>query len=608
MKILAKVFKGAAALFLVFGLVGPIYVNAATTPSLGSAASYGVVSHTFTNSNTAPQTIINGDVCYTTAPATPPLAISGITVVPCSSTTGTNQGSALANLNDQACTNLGAGDIALDAVTIGANPPGVFPPGCYSSGGAMTITLSTTVTLDGAGTYIFRPGGALTTGANSVVALTNGASACNVFWTPVGATTLGANAALSLTPTFVGNIIDAAGITLGHFANLLGRALAFGGTVTTDANTINTPTCAAESSGTSREGTINVVKTVINDNGGTKVVADFPLFVNGSSVISGATNSFRVPAGIFTVTETNDSNYTRTFSGDCDINGQLNLVPGDNKFCIITNDDIGKPVVVPPVAPLIDVVKVPNPLALPSGPGLVAYTYTLRNIGTVPVGDITMVGDTCRPIVLSSGDINANSKLDINETWVYTCSTTLNETHTNTVVATGWANGLSATDIASATVVVGTPVVPPLIHITKIPNPFTLRAGGGMVTYTEKITNPGTVALSNVNLTDDKCSPMKYINGDTNSDSKLDPTETWTYTCSSNLTKTTMNTASATGEANGLVVRDIAIATVVVANAVPKLPNTGIVGGISGLGNIILFGIIALSLVSIALVIKKRTA
>src|ERR1700676_5588865 len=33
---------------------------AATAPSLGSTATYGVVSSTFTNSNTAPQTIING--------------------------------------------------------------------------------------------------------------------------------------------------------------------------------------------------------------------------------------------------------------------------------------------------------------------------------------------------------------------------------------------------------------------------------------------------------------------------------------------------------------------------------------------------------------------
>lgn len=222
---------------------------AATAPPLGSTSTYGVVSSTFTNANTTPQTIINGTasqpaVCYTTAPVTPPLSITGTVVTPCPSTVGPDQGLALADLNGQPCTFLGAGAINLNAIIIGANPPGVIPPGCYSSGGAMNVTAATTVTLSGGGVYIFRPGGALNTGADSRVVLANGACASDIYWAPVGATTIGANAALSPTPTFVGNILDAAGITIGHFANLTGRALAFGGTVTTDADTITVPTCA----------------------------------------------------------------------------------------------------------------------------------------------------------------------------------------------------------------------------------------------------------------------------------------------------------------------------------------------------------------------------
>jgi hypothetical protein len=218
--------------------------SAATAPNLGSTAAYGVISSTFTNSNTSPQTIIDGDVCYTTGPVTPPLTITGATVTPCPPATGVDQGLALANLNGQACTFLGASAIALDSVVIGVNPPGTIPPGCYSSGGAMNITVSTTVTLNGAGVYIFRPGGALNTGANSSVILAGGACAADVFWAPAGAATLGANAAPSPVPTFSGSILDAAGVTLGHFANVTGRALAFGGTVTTDADTVAVPTCA----------------------------------------------------------------------------------------------------------------------------------------------------------------------------------------------------------------------------------------------------------------------------------------------------------------------------------------------------------------------------
>ena len=213
---------------------------AQVAPSLGSLSTYGIASSTYTN--TAAGTTINGDVCFTTGPAVAPtiLGTSGA----CPASAGPDQTGALAILNGQPCTTLPAGN--LDAVVIGANPPGVIPPGCYERAGAINITVGATVTLNGAGIYVFRSsGGAVSTGANSNVVLGPGACAGNVFWAPVGATTLGANS------TFVGNILDAAGVTLGNLAVLQGRALAFGGTVTTDANTITVPpACAAAGSPT----------------------------------------------------------------------------------------------------------------------------------------------------------------------------------------------------------------------------------------------------------------------------------------------------------------------------------------------------------------------
>ncbi|MDO8499584.1 MAG: ice-binding family protein [bacterium] len=451
-------------------------------------------------------------------------------------------------------------------------------PGVYC---ADKFDLTGTLTLSGTSSdiWIFKSASSLvlTGGAAVRVVFTGGGLACNVWWRVVSSATFDANS------TLVGNILSGVSVTLADGASLNGRAFAGTAAVTLVGNTISGPTCTAaaapgsgSSGGSTSQGTINVVKTVINDNGGTSTVADFPLFINGLLVVSGQTNTYPAYADNYFVTETNITNYTRTFSGDCDANGRVQLLTnGQNKFCIVTNNDIGAPIVVPPVPPLIDVVKVPSPLALPAGPGVVVYTYTLRNIGTVPMANVTMVGDTCSPIVLASGDTNGDAKLDVNEIWVHTCSTTLAKTHTNTVVATGWANGIAATDIASATVVVGLPVVPPLIHVTKIPSPLTLFAGGGMVTYTNTVTNPGVVALSDVNLSDDKCGPVNHISGDTNNDAKLDTTETWVYTCKTKLTQTTTNTVVADGTANGLTARDFALATVVVATVVPKLPNTG---------------------------------
>ncbi|MFA5080461.1 MAG: ice-binding family protein [Candidatus Paceibacterota bacterium] len=581
-------------IFLIFGLAGPFLVFSATTPPLGEAANYTILSSTYTN--TVAGTVVNGSIGFSTAPAVAPLGIhtnygSGAPYA----TAGIDQGIALVALNSQACT-FTTGTINLSTDTTHGTL-GVYTPGVYCSSGVMTI--GGALTLNGSGTYIFRSDGALNVTTGAIVSLTGGATVNNVFWTPTF-TTLAANT------VFKGIVIDDSGITVGANTAWVGSALSFGGTVTTDNDNITAATYIPPVSSEHKDGTINVVKIVINDNGGVKKISDFPLFVNGTSVISGETNSFRAPADIYSITETTDPNYTKSFSGDCDINGQLNLSPGENKFCIITNDDIGNPIIIPPIPPIIDVVKVPSPLSLPSGPGSVTYTYKVYNIGKVPVTNITMVGDTCSPIVLKSGDDNNDAKLDVSEVWTYDCTTTLSATHTNTVVTTGWANGLSATDIASATVIVGASIHPPLIHITKSPEPLTLLAGGGMVTYTEKITNPTAGPLSNIRIFDDKCNSTTYISGDNNNDNKLDTNETWIYSCQVNLTKTTTSTTIVSGDANGLTARDFAITTVVVANVSPLLPKTGFPGVNEEIIKfIIISGIGVFSI--IAIINRKRT-
>jgi Prealbumin-like fold domain len=83
---------------------------------------------------------------------------------------------------------------------------------------------------------------------------------------------------------------------------------------------------------------LTVIKTVINDNGGTKVVADFPLSVSGTSVTSGTPRGFN--AATYTVSETSSYGYTASaWGGDCAANGSITLSVGDVKTCTITNDD-----------------------------------------------------------------------------------------------------------------------------------------------------------------------------------------------------------------------------------------------------------------------------
>ena len=54
----------------------------------------------------------------------------------------------------------------------------------------------------------------------------------------------------------------------------------------------------------------------------------------------------------------------------------------------------------------------------------------------------------------------------------------------------------------------------------------------------------------------------------------LDTWETWTYSCQTNLASNTVNTATATGMANGLTAIDFSVATVLVTP--PGFPNTGV--------------------------------
>jgi LPXTG-motif cell wall-anchored protein len=233
-----KIFKVSIATLAVIGILSlssSTIVFAATTPSLGAAASFSVLSSTY--SNTVAGTTINGDLGYTSAPAVLPM-LNGASHIGDAvyNQAGMDQGAALANLNSQACTftfATGVIDLATDTThgTIG-----VYTPGVYCTSGAASIGTAG-ITLNGSGTYIFRVVGALTTVANSSVALSNGASACNVFWTPTAATTLGANS------TFIGTNIDPSGITIGSTVTQIGRSLAFGGTVTSNADTVSVPTC-----------------------------------------------------------------------------------------------------------------------------------------------------------------------------------------------------------------------------------------------------------------------------------------------------------------------------------------------------------------------------
>ncbi|MFA6131399.1 MAG: hypothetical protein WC730_04025 [Patescibacteria group bacterium] len=84
-------------------------------------------------------------------------------------------------------------------------------------------------------------------------------------------------------------------------------------------------------------GSVTVTKVVV---GGTATVEDFTLYAGDNAVVSGTTNTF--PVGTYSIHESADdgislSDYSVTFTGDCDSDGDLTLTEDASLTCTITN-------------------------------------------------------------------------------------------------------------------------------------------------------------------------------------------------------------------------------------------------------------------------------
>ncbi len=354
------------AFFLVSLFSFANFAQAATTPSLGAADPFSVLSYTFTNANISNGTSLFGDVGYTVFGGQPAY-ISGATHMNNATylQAGTDQHIALSALNSQACTFTFSGAVDL-ATDISHGALGVYTPGVYCSPGNMSIGGGKTIELDGVGTFIFRPSGTLTTSNLSVVTAKNGASACDVFWTPKLAPPASAYTTLGSDTKFIGTVIQPIGpvnfdITVGGGTKWVGRALAYDWAVKTNPGimkyvTITAPTCSVpDVPPPPLTSTLHVVKHVVNDNGGTTTASSFTLHVKGStgmgiadvvgSPAAGAEapgTSYVLKPAVYVVSEDVFLGYTATFGGDCDENGKVVLEKGDDKTCTITNDDVGK--------------------------------------------------------------------------------------------------------------------------------------------------------------------------------------------------------------------------------------------------------------------------
>ena len=209
-----------------FGLSKAVAV--VDTTILGTAETYGVLGdQTVTNTG---NTVVTGDLGLS-----PGTAVTGMsdTVGPGEITGDYNKANSAAEKAQSdaqsAYTTLGgltstssqgAVDLAGQTLT-----PGVFD---FTS----SATLTGTLTLSGAGDYVFRTGSTWVTLSGSEMVFTNGADPANVYFQ------VGSSATLGTYSKFGGTIIATVSITAATGATIDGRLIALGGAVTLDSNTI----------------------------------------------------------------------------------------------------------------------------------------------------------------------------------------------------------------------------------------------------------------------------------------------------------------------------------------------------------------------------------
>jgi type VI secretion system secreted protein VgrG len=227
---MSRLSRNHLALFASLGFAafaGVVAPAGAQNISLGTAANFAVLAGSGVT-NTGP-TVVTGNVGV--APGTSITGFPPGTIV-----SGFKHSADAVALQAQADLTTAYNDAAgrpsctpIAGSLLGSGGATTLGPGVYCLGAA---SLTGTLTLDGAGVYIFQMASSLTTASGSAVALSNGASACGVWWQVTSSATIGTSTAM------VGNILALESITLNTNASLSGRALARNALVSLDSNSV----------------------------------------------------------------------------------------------------------------------------------------------------------------------------------------------------------------------------------------------------------------------------------------------------------------------------------------------------------------------------------
>jgi hypothetical protein len=196
--------------------------------------------------------------------------------------------------------------------------------------------------------------------------------------------------------------------------------------------------------------------------------------------------------------------------------------------------------------PAIDIEKYTNDVDAdtPSGPfipvgGDVTWDYIVTNPGRVALSNV-VVNDNRLALnpVYVSGDLNGDGLLQVGETWLFRATGIAQAgQYANVGTVVGTSPKQEVVTDSDPSHYFGITTDETEINIEKATNgvdadlPTGPRiAVGGNVTWTYVVTNPNTIPLFNIVVTDNRTgvTPV-YVSGDLNGDNVLQPSEVWTY-------------------------------------------------------------------------------
>lgn len=237
-RISARHSRFAFAALAVAGALTLIPVAAATAATtidgpvgLGTAAPFAVLGAS-TVTNTGPS-VINGDVGLS-----PGTSITGIPPAVVVGTVHATDATAAQAQIDLTTAYGVAASLTPNATGLGDLTGMSLTPGVYS-GGELAVTGALTLSGTAESVWVFQAATTLTIGSGALITVTDGASACNVFWQ------VGTSATIGTAAQFVGTVMANESVTATTGATIAGRLLARTGAVTLDTNTITAPTGCA---------------------------------------------------------------------------------------------------------------------------------------------------------------------------------------------------------------------------------------------------------------------------------------------------------------------------------------------------------------------------